>query len=1624
MSFVTFVRDYIQDPDKIVHIPSFIFDVCREFLWYIFSFQWLRNLAYVTLSLAYPEGLSSDSGTFYSSLLENVAKTQNNGIVQQNPSSLSEGVFSTPLSTTVGDFLASSGLPERLFSIPNINNSVLNPLSFAYGNPTELSSSMTALLTNSAFTPLGYGFFNGIISNFHFCAITIVIAHIILNENKNRAFKIAAISCFADLSCTVAVLLGFRRLIIPWSAAEPLGYFLGFAIQFYFALEIIKDNRRIKSLDSKDGKKNTTIPGVRPAQVSKTLGRLSYNYWLIPSIVLFSWCEQTQFFQTLATNSFQPTATLMGLPFFNGNNSFSSWQSNSNLSTILASKTTLPSASGDVGGESISSLWSNIAFGSPLSKERELQILAYLLTYIIVRIAFTWIGLSMFQKVIDWKNNNYFKPLNWIYSECKFLIRRVVNTIKKLVGSGDQTSGESGNTFTYSSPLSFFLSFAKGDPKAIQRRSKGDGKERNPSIIDGQYSSTLAPPKKIQHILRDPLAIAAVTCSFAFLPSYSTNLLLTKSVGFFPEENRIKHSFFSPWDMPAEVLASDMDFISSHHNLAEYPFFLPFYDKGEYGGWLGVGEEDIRYGPFKLWQTRRIRAPWRRTTLQEPALTYANDKSLFVNPNPNPRKEESTSITFGQPLVSSPLQESSTRLSLPLQNKLLLSPYLEEVKQKDLKSKVSSYALLTPSPKDKKGYARGKKETVNENTKNQKESINFPESGGASSLPIPLVAAPAQDNLLNSTFDSGDTKDFSEVFLWRTPIAESSFTNNAFATITKNGRKRLIEGFKKPVRKMSTSKLFNLSSFSPFAVPHETEGNKGIGKGDAPYIELAPGKMQEGVEGYKVQEFSKSSLLLKGVQGFRRDETNSEFGKSQQKSFIPKVSRINYKIGEFINILSERVAEKFGNQEVEIKNTKQIRKRFKKFKKRVRLFRSKSYKKRNTKIRRLKHFHYLRNKKKKRRKSRRLIYKLRRQFPYMRNIKERKAEIFGFYSPVISSFWAPYSFPSTTNKEDLQNQLPNLNRGVLSSNSEGEGYGTGNDKLDKNYSSNQNPFAFSYAPDIEGKVYGVRDKSKIQNINNEKSSYDRGYPKDKNSRNSKKDFNLIFRTQIGERLDFAQEEIRARIFMNPYIRFLLNKRIDNFFSREKVDFVSSTPPAAFAAQTSSSLPYTKGKVSQEVKSKAQSQSSFLPSISLALNTGDKKNLKNLVQSAKLTADAEEKLFKRRLIISKYADAVDFLKPNSRHSYVDRIYNHQFKGTLSTARRLFSLKVQYDQPLVHSKNYEPVLEHEGFRGEGKQQITIPSSAFGDAKTLTSKPQAKFSQDSQLLKIKGEDKPKKEADEVSFVPKSSQNHKMIAEGVGEYDQGTLLEKSSTAPFYAAWDSELRKLVFTNRYLNHKLATKGMEQISPSVTFGRLPQESIEDAHPMHSLYPEKVIACPKGNGSPYTELAPGKAKESKDKKVKQKNHHQQFTSWPLRESYFKDNEFLVSQLYSNSQPIDSFLSQENEKARPVTLPRRVSSFNTILSYKNSVPPTDAQRSQQIFKIENNDRKTFLFKHLWTSSNTAVSFKGEPSLSDNKNKYKLPTSAEQRKITRMEEREYPLWMVLRTLAPNQGGFLWPGD
>lgn len=254
MSFVTFVRDYIQDPDRIIHVPNFIFDVCKDFIWYIFSFQWFRNLIYVTPSF---------------------------------PTYLRSGSFEQTSNAKISS--ATEGILNEISTLSDSTN-------LTYGN-FELPQLEIPIFHNSF-----YGFFNGITSTFHFCAVTILVIHVLLNENKSRAFKIALASCFGDVSYMVAVLLGFTGIVIPWLSLEPLSYILGFSIQFFFALEIIKDNRRIKAnFDKQFRAPSNSRPQVgeteaaysryvrSPLQskarnnLSEQAGFLSFNRWLIPS---------------------------------------------------------------------------------------------------------------------------------------------------------------------------------------------------------------------------------------------------------------------------------------------------------------------------------------------------------------------------------------------------------------------------------------------------------------------------------------------------------------------------------------------------------------------------------------------------------------------------------------------------------------------------------------------------------------------------------------------------------------------------------------------------------------------------------------------------------------------------------------------------------------------------------------------------------------------------------------------------------------------------------------------------------------------------------------------------------------------------------------------------------------------------------------------------------------------------------------------------------------------------------------------------------------------------------------------------------------------------------------------
>lgn len=1378
MSFVTFVRDYVQDPNRIVHIPTFIFDACKESLWYIFSFQWFRNFTYITLdSPSFAENLHSDS----------LASLKNTN------------VFSFP-SCLLSKIVNTHNLSEQL--VPKI----INPTQELESITPSFAEAQSSLLSHGM-----YGFINGITSTFCFCAVSVVVFHVLLNENKNRAFRMCLAHCVGDVSYITFVIFGFRNLIIPWLTLEPLGYILSLTIQLFFALAIIKDNRKIKAravinlggsssdLPRGNYKQESSVKGTTNFLSTRKQftgfsetpsGQLSHDFWMIPSLFLFGWCERGGIFQSLASLGGQP--------------------SGNSLQTALLTLNTS------------NEVRSQISF----DKSVQLQTFIYLLVFFVTRIIFTQIMLSILEKLIEWKDNTNLSFLNQMKGgfagkdgEKKggtYFLRQSFRVLSQIVL---QSYVRVKNTALHLLSTLKFNIFARNHNVRSasvdsERAATTDlmGGSRLTTIQSGFAYETAQIPLKT--VLRDPIAIAAVTCSLAFLPAYSTNLLLTKSVGFFPEENRISHSLFSPWDMPGQVLGSEMEHVShrtNENNFPEYSFFLPFYDKGDYGGWLGVGEEDVRYSPFYLWRSRRIRAPWKRTTLQEPASVFTNDKSLFTNPNFNAQQKETTNIKQAQPLF---------------QRKSLLNVAPNTVE-------LSSLFPASESPLAT-GTERNNKYTVLRTRLTAPVLIKFNahrnfSTGGGDALqqtngkpsPSPLVTATAAQ-----VTKQNNKKDF---------------------RVSKEGRKKLIAIFKRPGRVkaqiIKSLKTENTGSGIPLFFARSKLQSK---KPDPSRLtSVTPGEVGQGVAG--------DFLGVKHDVGYPQGLLRHIFGEAKGKGMKNKIARIKG--------VSKRVREK---------------KFLKRMKKRFQFFKWKDRKKSVRKAKYAQHLHikYLKLKKRKRRKLGKLIPKFRRQYPSIRNLKERKLNQFGFFRTAL----------------DVQEkQLSSLEEVIQN----------------KPVSSvNQDLSSLETSENNALEIY--REQSR--------PLYWKGYPKKRDSINSKEDLNLVFRSQISEDLDFAQEEIQARMFLNPYIRFILNFRVDNFLSREK----SAQNRFSYLDKPSS------GKSSEMTEFTKNTPQRF---------GLDKFYKKKADQS--LTLEGEQALFKRRFIISKYADTVNFLKPTKNHSYTDRLYNHQFKGTLSTARRLFSLKIKYDQPLVHSLDYQPAIENE--------DLMYKESTFT-----------------------------------------------------KNNLSRLFEKSCLTPLYVAWEPESRKLIYTNRYLNYRKTFSSFD--------GR---SSRNDPSSMELNTPLTVSK----------------------QKIKSAKDSQLFTNWPLKESYFKNNEFFFSQLYSNSQPIDSYLSQENEKARPVGLPRRVTSLNTALNTKSKGQPTNAQNSQKFLRLERNDKKVFLFKHLWnpamnkrmSQDSMGFSTKTYDSVKLSTN---LPASAEQLKITGMEDREYPLWMVFRTLPANQGGFLWPGD
>nr|YP_010455902.1 hypothetical protein RF1 [Tetraselmis marina]YP_010455907.1 hypothetical protein RF1 [Tetraselmis marina]UUA64578.1 hypothetical protein RF1 [Tetraselmis marina]UUA64583.1 hypothetical protein RF1 [Tetraselmis marina] len=142
----------------------------------------------------------------------------------------------------------------------------------------------------------------------------------------------------------------------------------------------------------------------------------------------------------------------------------------------------------------------------------------------------------------------------------------------------------------------------------------------------------------------------------------------------------------------------------------------------------------------------------------------------------------------------------------------------------------------------------------------------------------------------------------------------------------------------------------------------------------------------------------------------------------------------------------------------------------------------------------------------------------------------------------------------------------------------------------------------------------------------------------------------------------------------------------------------------------------------------------------------------------LSSDDEAQLYQKRLLLSKYHDTIreyqkvpykdefnEFLYGSK--TFVDRAYNHQFKGTLGTVRRLFAVTLDGDD--------NPAMK------------------------------AVLKYDQPLFKLITSD---------NFM------HEELLSGVDKNVSSSFLEFNDSTPFYLGWNNETRQMVLTKRFSSH--------------------------------------------------------------------------------------------------------------------------------------------------------------------------------------------------------------------------------
>ena len=191
-------------------------------------------------------------------------------------------------------------------------------------------------------------------------------------------------------------------------------------------------------------------------------------------------------------------------------------------------------------------------------------------------------------------------------------------------------------------------------------------------------------------------------------------------------------------------------------------------------------------------------------------------------------------------------------------------------------------------------------------------------------------------------------------------------------------------------------------------------------------------------------------------------------------------------------------------------------------------------------------------------------------------------------------------------------------------------------------------------------------------------------------------------------------------------------------------------------------------------------------------------LKRQPKEYKLTSQDEISLFEKRLALAEYYDTLrsysqlpaplsDIFQPLfcGPKSYVNRIYNQQFKGTLKIVERLFSVHLEDDENIPNIGN----------TGSEIQKETTQKSPQEEQEEIY----LKLKKDPSVLKF---DQP---LYKKKFFYKNPLIHEQFLDqmqsSIQEADLFPFLREGKPLPFFVGWDNQQRKFIVTNRLLTRQ-------------------------------------------------------------------------------------------------------------------------------------------------------------------------------------------------------------------------------